>query len=171
MRFAAKFQENENSSQVSLFGDASEVQIPEPEVPPCEEWGTMKKLKAFKKLHGHTRVPTKRGTCNVLGRWVMRQRSSNTNGKLRQDRKTLLDQIAFSWGVSGNSTIQTAQQRQPISSESVIISGILQHLSHATAQQIQELNTQIDGNITIKQQDNWREFLETIDHKTNTSKL
>ena len=36
-------------SQVSLFGDASEVQIPEPEVPPCEEWGTMEKLHAKKK--------------------------------------------------------------------------------------------------------------------------
>ena len=38
VKYGAKFQENENSSQVSLFGDASEVQIPEPIVPPCEEW-------------------------------------------------------------------------------------------------------------------------------------
>ncbi|WP_395632984.1 DNA polymerase III subunit alpha, partial [Flavobacterium sp.] len=35
MRYGAKFQENENSSQVSLFGDASDVQIAEPTVPPC----------------------------------------------------------------------------------------------------------------------------------------
>ena len=45
IKYGAKFQESENSSQVSLFGDASEVQIPEPEVPPCEEWGTMEKLR------------------------------------------------------------------------------------------------------------------------------
>ncbi|POS01246.1 DNA polymerase III alpha subunit [Flavobacterium croceum DSM 17960] len=44
IRFGSKFQENENSSQVSLFGDASEVQIAEPQIPPCETWSTMEKL-------------------------------------------------------------------------------------------------------------------------------
>jgi DNA polymerase-3 subunit alpha len=38
IRYGSKFQENENSSQVSLFGDASDVQIAEPTVPPCEDW-------------------------------------------------------------------------------------------------------------------------------------
>jgi len=52
VKFAAKFQENENSSQVSLFGEASEVQIPEPSVPPCEEWGTMEKLRREKEVVG-----------------------------------------------------------------------------------------------------------------------
>ncbi len=52
LRYAAKYQETQNSSQVSLFGDSSEVQIPEPEVPPCEEWGTMKKLKQEKEVVG-----------------------------------------------------------------------------------------------------------------------
>ncbi|RNC91958.1 MAG: DNA polymerase III subunit alpha [Allomuricauda sp.] len=52
IRYGAKFQENENSSQVSLFGDASEVQIPEPVVPPCEEWGTMEKLRKEKEVVG-----------------------------------------------------------------------------------------------------------------------
>ncbi|MDC8002825.1 DNA polymerase III subunit alpha [Aureisphaera galaxeae] len=52
LRYAAKYQETQNSSQVSLFGDASEVQIPEPQVPPCEEWGTMKKLKQEKEVVG-----------------------------------------------------------------------------------------------------------------------
>lgn len=52
IKYGAKFQENENSSQVSLFGDASEVQIPEPEVPPCEEWGTLEKLKREKEVVG-----------------------------------------------------------------------------------------------------------------------
>ena len=52
VKYGAKFQENENSSQVSLFGDASEVQIAEPIVPPCEEWGTMEKLKREKEVVG-----------------------------------------------------------------------------------------------------------------------
>ncbi len=52
MRYGAKFQENENSAQVSLFGDSSEVQIPEPTVPPCEAWGTMEKLAREKEVVG-----------------------------------------------------------------------------------------------------------------------
>ena len=52
LKYAARFQETENSAQVSMFGDASEVQIPEPEVPPCDEWGTMKKLKLEKEVVG-----------------------------------------------------------------------------------------------------------------------
>lgn len=52
MRYGAKFQENENSSQVSLFGDASDVQIAEPTVPPCEEWSTMEKLAKEKEVVG-----------------------------------------------------------------------------------------------------------------------
>ncbi|PKD20612.1 DNA polymerase III subunit alpha [Salegentibacter salinarum] len=52
IKYAAKFQENENSSQVSLFGEASEVQIPEPVVPPCEEWGTMEKLRREREVVG-----------------------------------------------------------------------------------------------------------------------
>lgn len=45
-------QENENSAQVSLFGEMSEVQIPEPVVPPCDTWGTMEKLKREKEVVG-----------------------------------------------------------------------------------------------------------------------
>jgi len=52
VRYGSKFQENENSAQVSLFGDASEVQIPEPVVPPCEEWNTMEKLAKEKEVVG-----------------------------------------------------------------------------------------------------------------------
>ncbi|MDT0678401.1 DNA polymerase III subunit alpha [Autumnicola musiva] len=52
IKFAAKFQENENSSQVSLFGEASDVQIPEPTVPPCDSWGTMEKLRREKEVVG-----------------------------------------------------------------------------------------------------------------------
>ncbi|MEJ2112788.1 MAG: DNA polymerase III subunit alpha [Flavobacteriaceae bacterium] len=52
IRYGNKHQENENSAQVSLFGDASEVQIAEPQVPPCEEWGTMEKLAREKEVVG-----------------------------------------------------------------------------------------------------------------------
>jgi DNA polymerase-3 subunit alpha len=52
IRYGARFQENENSAQVSLFGESSDIQIPEPEVPPCPEWGTMEKLKQEKEVVG-----------------------------------------------------------------------------------------------------------------------
>jgi len=52
LKYAARCQETQNSSQVSLFGETSEVQIPEPEVPPCEDWGTMKKLNFEKEVVG-----------------------------------------------------------------------------------------------------------------------
>ena len=52
MRYGGKFQENENSSQVSLFGEASDVQIAEPVVPPCDEWTTMEKLAKEKEVVG-----------------------------------------------------------------------------------------------------------------------
>jgi DNA polymerase-3 subunit alpha len=35
-----------------LFGDASEVQIAEPQVPPCDEWSTMEKLAKEKEVVG-----------------------------------------------------------------------------------------------------------------------
>lgn len=44
IKFGASHQESENSSQVSLFGEASDVSIPEPNSPTCPEWGTMEKL-------------------------------------------------------------------------------------------------------------------------------
>ncbi|MEN0082499.1 MAG: DNA polymerase III subunit alpha, partial [Flavobacterium lindanitolerans] len=52
MRYGSKFQENENSSQVSLFGETSDVQIPEPVIPPCEDWSTMEKLAKEKEVVG-----------------------------------------------------------------------------------------------------------------------
>ncbi|MBT8376241.1 MAG: DNA polymerase III subunit alpha [Bacteroidia bacterium] len=52
IKYGAKYQENENSAQVSLFGESSEVQIAEPVVPPCEEWGTMEKLAREKEVVG-----------------------------------------------------------------------------------------------------------------------
>jgi DNA polymerase-3 subunit alpha len=52
IKYGSKFQENENSSQVSLFGESSDVQIAEPVVPPCEDWSTMEKLAKEKEVVG-----------------------------------------------------------------------------------------------------------------------
>ncbi|TCI90168.1 DNA polymerase III subunit alpha [Tenacibaculum sp. M341] len=52
IRFGNKFQENQNSSQVSLFGEASEVDLPEPLVPECDTWGTMELLAKEKEVVG-----------------------------------------------------------------------------------------------------------------------
>jgi DNA polymerase-3 subunit alpha len=52
LKYGAKHQENENSAQVSLFGTSSDVQIAEPQVPPCEDWGTMEKLSREKEVVG-----------------------------------------------------------------------------------------------------------------------
>ncbi|UII77139.1 DNA polymerase III subunit alpha [Flagellimonas sp. HMM57] len=52
IKSAAKYQENKNSSQMDMFGGISEAQIPEPEVPPCEDWGTMEKLRREKEVVG-----------------------------------------------------------------------------------------------------------------------
>ncbi|MDZ4148928.1 MAG: DNA polymerase III subunit alpha [Flavobacteriaceae bacterium] len=52
LRYGAKFQENENASQISLFGESSDAVLPEPQVPPCESWSTMEKLKREKEVVG-----------------------------------------------------------------------------------------------------------------------
>ncbi|MGI9549685.1 MAG: DNA polymerase III subunit alpha [Aurantibacter sp.] len=49
---AARFQENQNASQLDMFGESKEAQIPEPTVPPCDEWGTMEKLRREKEVVG-----------------------------------------------------------------------------------------------------------------------
>jgi DNA polymerase-3 subunit alpha len=56
IRYGAKFQENENSSQVSLFGESSDVQIAEPVIPPCERlehYGKLAKEKEVVGIYGH----------------------------------------------------------------------------------------------------------------------
>jgi DNA polymerase-3 subunit alpha len=52
MKFGSKFQENENSAQVSMFGEASNIQFPEPDIPQCETWGTMELLSQEKEVIG-----------------------------------------------------------------------------------------------------------------------
>ena len=52
LKFGSTHQEALNSSQVSLFGEASEVDMPEPEIPRATEWGTMEKLSKEKEVVG-----------------------------------------------------------------------------------------------------------------------
>ena len=52
IRFGNKYQESKNSAQVSLFGEASDVQFDEPEIPPCEPWNVMEKLSKEKEMIG-----------------------------------------------------------------------------------------------------------------------
>ncbi len=52
IRYGNKYQENQNSAQVSLFGETSEIQFPEPEIPSTEKWGTMEKLAKEKEVVG-----------------------------------------------------------------------------------------------------------------------
>ena len=52
LRFGNKYQENKNSSQVSLFGEASAVELPEPTIPLCDTWGTMELLAKEKEVIG-----------------------------------------------------------------------------------------------------------------------
>ena len=52
LKFGHKYKESQNSSQVSLFGEASEIQFPEPDIPSCEKWGTMELLAKEKEVTG-----------------------------------------------------------------------------------------------------------------------
>jgi DNA polymerase-3 subunit alpha len=52
IRFGNKYQENLNSAQISMFGETSEVQFPEPDIPTTEKWGTMEKLAKEKEVVG-----------------------------------------------------------------------------------------------------------------------
>ncbi len=52
IRYGNKHQENENSAQVSLFGEASNVQMEEPKIPACDSWGTMEQLAKEKEVVG-----------------------------------------------------------------------------------------------------------------------
>ncbi len=52
LKFGSTHQEALHSSQVSLFGEASEVDMPEPEIPRATEWGTMEKLSKEKEVVG-----------------------------------------------------------------------------------------------------------------------
>lgn len=52
IRYGNGHQEGANSAQVSLFGEESEVDMPEPPVPVCEAWGNIEQLKYEKDVVG-----------------------------------------------------------------------------------------------------------------------
>ncbi len=52
LRYGSKHQESKNSSQISLFGETSDIQLPEPVIPACETWGTMELLGKEKEVVG-----------------------------------------------------------------------------------------------------------------------
>jgi hypothetical protein len=61
------------------------------------------KLVEFKRKNGHCIVPTQYAPDKFLGHWVQSQRG----GKIRQDRKKLLEELEFVWktkGVINNNT-------------------------------------------------------------------
>ena len=52
LKYGVKYRESENSAQVSLFGGGSSVEIPEPTLPHCAEWGLIEMLKYEKDVIG-----------------------------------------------------------------------------------------------------------------------
>lgn len=52
IKYGIRYKENENSAQASLFGGTSDVQMPEPALPICPEWGLIEKLKYEKDVIG-----------------------------------------------------------------------------------------------------------------------
>jgi DNA polymerase-3 subunit alpha len=52
IRYGTKHQENLNSSQTNLFGDDSQEQIQEIQIPDCDAWGTLELLKKEKDVVG-----------------------------------------------------------------------------------------------------------------------
>jgi len=52
VRYGNSHQEGINSAQVSLFGEESEVDMPEPKIPVCEVWNNLEQLKNEKDVVG-----------------------------------------------------------------------------------------------------------------------
>jgi DNA polymerase-3 subunit alpha len=52
MKFGHAYQLSKDSAQVSLFGEESEVQIPEPVIPDCEPWSNLEELAREKEVVG-----------------------------------------------------------------------------------------------------------------------
>ena len=52
IRYGAKHQESLNSSQTNLFGEDSALQVEEIKIPPCDQWGTLERLKQEKEVVG-----------------------------------------------------------------------------------------------------------------------
>lgn len=52
VKYGSAYQHNKNSAQVSLFGESSEVDMPEPLPPICPDWNSLTKLRREKEVVG-----------------------------------------------------------------------------------------------------------------------
>jgi len=52
IKYGAASQENKNSSQTSLFDEVAGMELPEPQLPKCEPWSNLEKLKKEKEYLG-----------------------------------------------------------------------------------------------------------------------
>ena len=52
LKFGVHYQESQNTSQMSIFGGESTVEIPEPNIPACAPWGTMEMLAREREVVG-----------------------------------------------------------------------------------------------------------------------
>ena len=63
-------------------------------------WEAMyKALVAYRRAHGHCRVPIPSKKCSRLSHWVGRQRITKREGKLSKDRVQRLEKLGFVWDV------------------------------------------------------------------------
>lgn len=65
-----------------------------------EVWEKMyQELMDFKEIFGHCRVTFDETTYRPLGKWVHRQRSDFTNGRMDRKREERLNAIGFEWRI------------------------------------------------------------------------
>ena len=70
-----------------------------------KKWNaSFQKLIEFKSRFGHCDVPLNWKEDPFLGRWVATQRSFQSGGRLRQDRKAKLDELQFAWRSQSSQT-------------------------------------------------------------------
>ena len=79
----------------------------------CAWDGEFKKLKAFKKKHGHCNVPAQFPQDPNLGSWVANQRHRHKTGKMLPERVRQLESIGFSWSVYGAAEEQAKPAAKP----------------------------------------------------------
>jgi hypothetical protein len=72
------------------------------------------KLKDFQRLFGHCRVPQKWENDRQLALWVTVQRRTRLEGKMREDRQRMLQEIGFIWAVRTEYDAQWEQYFQEL---------------------------------------------------------
>ena len=62
----------------------------------------LERLKNFKKVHGHCRVPQRYEEDPPLGWWVKNRRKEKRQGVLSQEKETKLSEIGFAWTIASS---------------------------------------------------------------------